>query len=371
MTLNRITTIAASIVLTCCAGALEAQQPIGILLAAGDVAKCGGGPDHVHDEATAAVLLQQVKDADAQNIPVHVLALGDLAYDNGTAENFKCFDDSWGALLRMTLANSRVEDLILPVPGNHEYTNSASAVAYFDFFAGKNKAGKANSWIFQQDPTKKARVGYYALNFPDPTNGPWRLIGLNSERSDEARAKQAKWLGDDLRDSKSPCVLAFWHRPLFSSGMHGHGDCKEGKPCKKQDAPLCRPDENAPDCKSMKRMQEAYKILYEQGASVVLTGHDHHYEQFKRLDADARESQKGVRSFIVGTGGSPLYQAKRDHRWKQEHEVYSHGSYGVLRIELFPEQQYRWSFVPAGNSPAISLEVNGVKLDNDTCNKRP
>src|SRR4051812_31300918 len=116
MTMRWLTMVAALILVTCPHGELGAQQPIGILLAAGDIAKCGNEPQHLNDEATAAILIEQVKDADAKKIPVHVLALGDLAYDLGTAENFKCFDASWGELLRLELKNSKVEDLILPVP---------------------------------------------------------------------------------------------------------------------------------------------------------------------------------------------------------------------------------------------------------------
>jgi hypothetical protein len=180
--------------------------------------------------------------------------------------------------------------------------------------------------------------------------------------------EQTGWLDEQLKTSDAVCVLAFWHRPLFSSGPHGHGDCDKvkGRPCRKPNAPLCDPGQNASHCTALKRMKEAYTILHRYSASVVLTGHEHNFEQFKRLSPDAKEDAKGIRSFVVGTGGGSLYQDQYKTRWSEIHNVYSDTSFGVLRIELFPNA-YRWSFLPIKDNAPISLEVNGVRIDNDAC----
>src|SRR5262245_26643892 len=78
-------------------GAASAQKaasepdPIGILLAAGDIAYCKNGEEKMA-KATGELALGLAKDAEARNIPVRVLALGDLAYRDGTKDDFKCFD---------------------------------------------------------------------------------------------------------------------------------------------------------------------------------------------------------------------------------------------------------------------------------------
>ena len=55
-----------------------------ILLAAGDVAHC----EATGDEETAALL---------DVLPGTVAALGDLAYESGSADEFaRCYDSSWG-----------------------------------------------------------------------------------------------------------------------------------------------------------------------------------------------------------------------------------------------------------------------------------
>jgi hypothetical protein len=354
----------------------QAQTPLGILLAAGDIAKCA----HQNDEKVAAVIAKQVLDADEKNIPVYVLALGDLAYDHGSTNDFKCFDASWGSLLRLKLKNSDVSRLMLPVPGNHEY-EPTGGMPFYDYF-DKTK----NPWVFQQEPDGKKQKsnnkGYYTLRVPDPKTGPWQLFGLNSELRDNAKTAQLNWLERELKASdpehdpkRPPCVLAFWHRPVFSSGMHGHGDCDKvkGKPCKAKGADLCRPDKDEPSyCGAMKKMKPAYELLHAEGASVILAGHDHHFEQFKRLTANAKpDATRGIRSFIVGTGGGTLYQETRTHRWEPEaRDVYSHSSFGVLRIELFADH-YRWQFLQIDGDPEISLRVDGVTIDNDVCIARP
>ena len=355
--------------------AAQAQTPIGILLAAGDIAKCGREDRHKKDDVVAELIIKEVQEADRQNIPVHVLALGDLAYDHGTAKEFGCYDDSWGRLSKLELKNSDAKRLVLPVPGNHEY-QQADAQPYYAYF---EKAG--NPWVFQQEKDQKKQVankGYFALRFPDPASGPWQLIGLNSELRGNAKAAQLGWLEQQLKASggepRPACVLAFWHKPLISSGMHGHGDCGKiaGKPCERFDAPLCRPDRDDKYCGGMKTMTPFYQALQAQGGSVVLAGHDHHFEQFKRLDATGKaDPGRGIRSFIVGTGGGPLYQEQRKHRWGDDvRDVYNHTSFGVLRIELFADR-YRWRFVPIAGDPEISLKVGEMMIDTDTCVARP
>jgi hypothetical protein len=70
-----------------------------IVVAAGDIASCASSGD----EATADLLA---------TIDGTVVTLGDNAYEQGSAENYReCYDPTWGRFKHRTL----------PVPGNHEY----------------------------------------------------------------------------------------------------------------------------------------------------------------------------------------------------------------------------------------------------------
>jgi hypothetical protein len=91
------------------------------------------------------------------------------------------------------------------------------------------------------------------------------------------------------------------------------------------------------------KLRDLWLIMYEAGVDVVVTGHEHAYERFAPQDPDGRaDTARGIRQFIVGTGGASLYQssgrlpnseAKEDRTW------------GVVRFTL-RASDYAWEFVP-------------------------
>src|SRR3954467_3317161 len=87
-------------------------QPDPVVVAAGDVAECGT----TGAKNTSALI---------DRIPGTVLAAGDLAYENGTPQEFQqCYDPYWGRFRTRTR----------PAPGNHEY-NTPNAAPYYAYFA--------------------------------------------------------------------------------------------------------------------------------------------------------------------------------------------------------------------------------------------
>lgn len=220
-----------------------------------------------------------------EKIPGTVLAVGDLAYPKGTHADFaRCYAPAWG----------RFKSRTLPVPGNHEY-QTPNAAGYFDYF-GK-RAG---------EPGK----GYYSVD-----QGGWHIVALNSNIAAGANSEQVKWLRDDLAANRHRCILAFWHHPRFTSGYHGN------------DAGTA----------------VLWDTLYEAGASVVIAGHDHDYERFAPMNGKGqRDDQRGIRSFVAGTGGAKLY----DFNLRTEvSEAWNASSWGVLKLELHADG-YDWEFMP-------------------------
>jgi hypothetical protein len=217
-----------------------------------------------------------------------VFALGDIQYDDGAYEKFlESYDPSWG----------RLKDITYPAVGNHEY-QVPGAAGYYQYF------GEAAG-----DPTK----GYYSFDL-----GNWHIVVLNTECSQVGGcgefSPQGQWLKADLAANPTKCTLAFWHIPLYSSGG--------------------RAEENA---------RSLWNTLYSAGADVVLTGHDHTYERFARMDSTGNlDLERGIRHFVVGTGGSNL--TKLD-KLAPNSEVFNGDSYGVLKMTLQPDR-YDWEFVP-------------------------
>ena len=253
-----------------------------VLVGAGDIADCR---DLSGAEATAKLLDQ---------IPGTVMAVGDLAYPDGTKENFQCYDQTWG----------RQKARTRPAPGNHEFHSSA-ATPYFDYFG--SVAGAPGD-------------GFYSYEL-----GAWHIVVLNSECGDVggcgSGSREEKWLRADLAAHPSYCTLAYWHKPLFSSGG-AHGNDLEVTPL--------------------------WQALYEAGADVVIGGHDHNYERFAPQNPQGEpDSARGIREFVVGTGGKNL---RPFGSTKANSEVRNNEAFGVLKLTL-GARGYDWQFISQAGKP--------------------
>jgi PKD repeat protein len=242
-------------------------------IGAGDIAGCPAG----YEDETTAALVEQYPTAT-------VFTLGDNAYPDGTASDFSdCYAASWG----------RFKDRTRPAPGNHDY-HSTGAPGYFGYYGAL--AGPPGR-------------GYYSYDL-----GGWHILSLNSEIDAGATSLQADWLRQDLLDHPSACSLAYWHKPLFTSGLHS--------------------PETA--------MRPLFSILYDSGVDVVLSGHNHQYERFAPQRPDqSRDDAHGIRYFVVGSGGAALYEFPRS---EPNSEVRYKG-FGVLRLTL-AANGYHWEFLP-------------------------
>jgi len=232
-----------------------------------------------------------------------VLALGDNQYYCGSLTAFLAsYNLSWG----------RVKAITHPAVGNHEYLTSggtgcssdnAGAVGYFNYFG--SAAGNPGQ-------------GYYSFDV-----GAWHLIALNTNCSSaggcSASSPQGRWLQTDLLAHNNQCTLAYWHIPLFSSGGRANNNSRT-----------------------------LWQLLYNNNVDVILEGHDHIYERFAPQSyTGALDTEHGIRSFIVGTGGA-------DHTSivsiAANSEVRNSNTFGVLMFSLH-SSSYDWLFVPeAGKS---------------------
>src|SRR5258708_35116009 len=117
-----------------------------ILVGAGDIADC---KDLSGAEATAKLLDQ---------LPGTVMAVGDLAYPDGSKENFTCYDKTWG----------RAKTRTRPAVGNHEF-HSTGGTPYFHHFVA---------------PAGVPKTGYYTYELRTR-----HIIALNTDSQDVGRAE--------------------------------------------------------------------------------------------------------------------------------------------------------------------------------------
>lgn len=233
------------------------------------------------DEATAFLL---------KDIPGTVFTAGDNAYPNGSTTDFhNCYNYSWGYEKYRTM----------PGIGNHEYL-TAGAAGYFGYFG-----------VVAGDPAK----GYYSYDL-----GTWHIISLNSNCSKiggcQTGSAQEVWLRQDLAANPASCTLAYMHHSRFSSGeVHG----------------------------SNSSVRDLWKTLYNAGAEIVVSAHDHLYERFRPQDwRGITDLDQGLRAFIVGTGGGSHYRFKTPIA---NSVVRNDDTFGVLKLTLH-SSGYHWEFVP-------------------------
>jgi hypothetical protein len=209
-----------------------------------------------------------------------VFTLGDHAYPRGAVAEFRdCYEPTWG----------RHKARTRPSPGNHDYESGSDT--YFSYFG--------------------ANAGPHGLGYYEYQLGSWHVLALNSNTSLPA---QVTWLKNVLERNRSRCTIAYWHHPLYSSG---------------------------PSAK-VSGIRDWWEVLYEFGADVVLSSHDHLYERFAPQDDRGRfDAERGIRQFIAGTGGAPPHVA-RDRMPNSELII---STFGVLKLTLLADG-YEWQFVP-------------------------
>jgi hypothetical protein len=94
-------------------------------------------------------------------------------------------------------------------------------------------------------------------------------------------------------------------------------------------------------------MRDFWSLLYDAGAEIVLSGHDHDYERFGLQDADGgADPVRGLRQFVVGTGGA-VPTPFIDVRPNSEARITN--TLGVLKLTL-GAGRYSWELVPVPGS---------------------
>ena len=236
---------------------IAAKDVTGSVLAlVGDLVPDRGAPGGGLGNADA------VHDLMVSHRPAAYLHLGDLQYECGDLATFlQNYDLIWG---------DKFND-IYPVIGNHEYCNGShpNAEGYFTYFGAKARPSGAS---------------YYSFNVLLPTGGHWHVIVLNSNCSEWAPAPgcgltqaMENWVRADLAADNARCELAVWHEPAFGTNV-----------------PFGQKTE----------MRIPWWTLEERGVDVIMTGHSHRYERFRRMiHTGAANSTKGISSTIIGVGG--------------------------------------------------------------------
>jgi hypothetical protein len=296
-----------------------------VLAVVGDVACQPGEPEPNEpaketcsgDTAQNLLASQAATANQIENMKPDLIALvGDEQYQVGQYSDFEnSYELTYGAFKFITR----------PAPGNHEFYTEHGAIGvagygYFSYFNGvqHNADGTimtatiANNpdtggTFTQPVPYSDGQAGHFektgGLGNTVPAGGPvgvgdgwysynlgaWHIISLNIECETQPGgctgswfAAELAWLKNDLAANHSACTAAYWHQPTFSAANS-----------------IAVPE--GPTAVAF------WQLLYQYGADLVLNGHDHLYARYRPLDPSGNyDPRKGIREFIVGTGGETL-----------------------------------------------------------------
>jgi hypothetical protein len=223
----------------------------------------------------------------AQN-PQWVFTTGDNAYVDGTLAEYNAnYNPTWGSFKAITK----------PAPGNHDYHPSPTGyLAYW---------GQANVTT-NNDPNQV----WYAWD----VGNNWRAYSLNTEVSSAAGSAQEAWLKADLAAHPNMHYIAYTHHPRYTSGTtHGPSTA------------IC----------------PLWNALQAAGSDLMVTGHNHQYERFGKMNCSGAASATGIRQFVAGSGGAGLYPVGAA---TASSEFRNDTNFGVLKLVLH-ENSYVWQFL--------------------------
>jgi len=192
---------------------------------------------------------RRVIDRMSQEVPDFVLGTGDMVDEGYRQEQWQQFFDIETQLLR--------NNVYFPALGNHDRQGRGrTADSYRAYFSVPENGGDTER--------------YYAFTYAAS-----RFLVLDSNAYSFALTDQTAWIERELvatrQDPAIHHIFIVMHHPPFSVSLHG----------------------GATD------LRERWTPLFEAyGVTAVFSGHDHVYE---------RAEHNGVRYFVSGGGGAPLY----------------------------------------------------------------
>ncbi len=211
--------------------------------------------------------------------PGKVLALGDLAYSDGTPEEFASYyRPTWG----------KFEDKTEAIAGNHEY---------------RTPGGDG----------MEAELGDLSNDNRSITQCGWRIVLVNQYKGVPAGAEYIA--AERAAHPEAPLLVA-WHEPRFSSGS-AHGD----EPA----------------------VQPLWAAAVRAEAKIVLNAHEHNYERFAPMDEQGQAAPAGTRIFVSGLGGYKPKVMGTTKANSQRRITGEADSASVLFLTLSSKGSYSWT----------------------------
>lgn len=203
----------------------------------------------VGDSRSGVETHRRVVERMAQEVPDFILGTGDMVDEGARQDQWQQFFDIEASLLR--------DNVYFPAVGNHDRQ-------------GKGRTADTYKAYFSVPENGSDTERYYAFDYAAS-----RFLVLDSNVHSFGLTDQTAWIERQFISARQNLairhIFVVMHHPVFSVSLHGgHTD-----------------------------LREKWTPLFERyGVAAVFSGHDHVY---------TRAEHDGVRYFVSGGGGAPLY----------------------------------------------------------------
>lgn len=255
---------------------------------------------------------RDLRDVMLRERPALVLHTGDIAYLNGTFDQFhrRHFDVYQQLMKRAPF---------FPSPGNHEYETD-NAAPYLALHAPPT-----------EDVPFADRGRYYSFDWG---NVHFVALDTNAPLASAVRGsgRMLEWLESDLKKTNRLWKVVYFHHAAYPTSNHEFDPT--GAVVRERVAPIL----------------ERYDV------QLVLSGHEHNYQQsFPLRDGRIVEPGAGTVHVITGGGGAPLYSVAPRPRL-----AFARSTYHYVRGAV------------QGRSLTLSaIDINGEVIDNFTLTAPP
>ncbi|MBK7534510.1 MAG: metallophosphoesterase family protein [Myxococcales bacterium] len=201
------------------------------------------------DSRSNAEAHRRVIERVSQEVPDFILGTGDMVDDGARQDQWQTFFDVERELL--------VDNVYFPSVGNHDRQGRGrSADTYRSYFSVPDNGGDSER--------------YYSFDYANA-----RVLVLDSNSHSFSLTGQTAWIDRELaaarQDARVRHIFVVMHHPPYSISLHG----------------------------GQRDLRERWTPLFERyGVAAVFSGHDHNYQRAER---------NGVRYFVTGGAGAPLY----------------------------------------------------------------
>ncbi len=194
-----------------------------------------------------------------------IINVGDLVDNGDILSQWEGFIPETSDVLG-GLGQDQVPPKYMATPGNHDATETALGLEYWNTFLPGQLAQFGNNGLF------------YMFDYENA-----RFVVMDSDKSSET-GEQLTMMMNAIENNPKTWLFVLWHHPIFAFGEKTYQD----------------------------KFHDLWGVpLYQNGCDIIFTGHEHYYVRSKKLALNGEmnpplDPENGTVQVVTGNGGASL-----------------------------------------------------------------